>query len=206
MTPTNSTPGKPATPFVIGVTGGVGSGKSAAAELLARHGGKLVVADALGHEALRDPAVRSRIVGRWGERVLESGEVDRRKLGSIVFADETERRALEAISHPWIVRRMKEEVATARLDPAVGFVVIDAALLVEAGWDAVCDRVVYVEAAPEVRQERVRVQRGWGADELRRREAAQLPLTRKRSRADHVIDNSSTLDHLDRQVQELLSL
>jgi dephospho-CoA kinase len=96
-------------------------------------------------------------------------------------------------------------VQKARIDPAVWLVVLDAAIMMEAGWDRLCDRLVFVEAPREERLRRVAPQRGWSAEELALREAAQLPLTEKRCRADHVLDNSASLDDLERQVDDLLA-
>jgi dephospho-CoA kinase len=192
---------------VIGLIGGIGSGKSQVAAALARRGARVIAADELAHAALRQPELRERIVARWGPGVLdERGEVSRRRLGAIVFADAAERRALEEIVHPWIQQRIREEAAAAGSDPAVRLIVLDAAIMLEAGWHGVCDRLIYVDAPREVRLRRLEGQRGWTAAEAEARERAQLPLTEKAARADHVLDNATTLDHLERQVDELLRL
>jgi dephospho-CoA kinase len=192
---------------VIGLLGGIGSGKSQAAAAFAARGARVIGADDLAHAALRQPEVRRKVVQRWGEQLLdEHGEVQRRRLGAIVFADAAERRALEAMVHPWIGERLREEVERARADAGVPLVVLDAAIMVEAGWSEMCDRLVYVDAPAELRQARVAQQRGWSAEEMRARESAQLPLTQKRVRADHVLDNSASQAHLQRQVDELLHL
>src|SRR5947209_12696631 len=95
---------------VLGLLGGIGSGKSLVAAELARRGGRVVNGDELGHEALRQPEIQQRIRERWGADVFnEQGEVDRRRLGAIVFAEPKELRALEALSFPWIERRFREE-------------------------------------------------------------------------------------------------
>ena len=194
-----------AIPLVVGLIGGIGSGKSAVAMEFARRGARVIPADQIGHEALRQDYVRREVVRRWGPPMLdENGAIQRRKLGAIVFADPLERKALEALVHPWIRKRIEEEVARAKADPAVRLIVLDAAILMEAGWNNVCDRLVYVDAPREVRLARVARQRGWAGRELEDRERAQLPLTEKQVRADHVLDNSSTLEHLGRQVDELM--
>ena len=108
--------------------------------------------------------------------------------------------------HPWIQGRIARQVAAAREDPAVRLIVLDAAVMLEAGWDDVCNRLVYVDAPPEVRLRRVADQRGWAARDLEDRERAQLPLTEKAARADHVLINATTLDDLERQVDALLHL
>jgi dephospho-CoA kinase len=192
---------------VVGLVGGIGSGKSQVAALLARHGARVVSGDELAHQALRQPEVRDRVVRRWGAHLLDDhGQVERRRLAAIVFADPAERRALEAMAHPWIKAGIRAEVEAARADESVRFVVLDAAVMLEAGWHDVCDTLVFVDAPPEVRARRVADQRRWSARDLGAREAAQLPLTDKRACADHVLDNSASLEHLSRQVGGLLAL
>jgi dephospho-CoA kinase len=198
-------PGGHVNKLVIGLIGGIGSGKSQVAALLARRGARIISGDDLAHAALRQPDIRDQVVARWGPGVLdEHGQVHRRRLGAIVFADPDQRRALEALLHPRIVQRIQEEIAAARQDPAVRLIVLDAAVMLEAGWNGVCDRLVFVDAPPEVRRRRVHEQRGWTPEELAQRERWQLPLTDKAARADHVLENATTLDHLQRQVDALL--
>jgi dephospho-CoA kinase len=185
--------------------GGIGAGKSAVAAEFARRGARVIAGDALGHEALAQPSVREAIARRWGPDLLdEKGEVQRKRLAAVVFADAQERKALEEMTHPWIRRRIEQEVQSARRHDGPGLVVVDAAVLLEAGWNGVCDRLVYVDAPREVRLARVRAARGWAEPDLEGREAAQLPLTWKRGRADHVLDNSSTPENLSRQVDDLI--
>jgi dephospho-CoA kinase len=183
----------------------MGSGKSLVAEEFARRGGRVVNGDQLGHEGLRQPGIRDQLVARWGEQILtDRGEIDRRQVARIVFADAAERKALEAAVHPYIGRRFNEEVAAAAADPAVKFVVLDAAVMLEAGWDKVCDRLVFVDAPRELRVRRLAEQRGWTPEDVAARESAQMPLDEKRRRADFVIDNSGTRAELVRQVEDLL--
>jgi dephospho-CoA kinase len=196
--------GRDMNPLVVGVLGGIGAGKSeVAAALASRSGGRVLVADTLGHEALRRPEIRDALVSRLGDSILRDGEIDRRRLAAMVFANKDHLAYLESLVHPWIRHRLDEEAKRAR-EERVPLLVIDAALLLEAGWRGVCDRLVFVDAPPEVRLERVKRDRGWSAEDARRREAAQLPLTRKRSVADHIIDNSSSHESLVHQVDDLL--
>jgi dephospho-CoA kinase len=193
--------------LVVGLIGGIGSGKSQVAAAFARHGARIIAGDQLGQAALRDPDIRARVASRWGEDIVdENGEIDRRRLAAIVFADPEERKALEAITHPWIRQRIRAEIEEACSDPRVPFVVFDAAVMLEAGWNVVCDRLVFIEAPRAQRLERVARQRGWSEKEVDSREQAQLPLTEKAIRADHVVDNSASLEHLNRQVNDLLHL
>ena len=96
--------------------------------------------------------------------------------------------------HPWIKERIRAEVDAARTDAAVRLIVLDAAVMLEAGWHDVCDRLVFIDAPREARLRRVAEQRGWTAEELEAREAAQLPLTAKAAHADHTLDNSASLE------------
>src|SRR5207245_2089535 len=145
------------------------------------------------HEALCQPEVRDQVVRRWGDVVLDAGGVvDLKKLGGIVFASPSDLRALEAVVHPWITRRIREELAAARRD-AVPLVVLDAALMLEAGWAGVCDVLVYVDVPRDERLQRVARQRGWAAEEVEARERAQMPLTEKARMAQYTLDNSGTL-------------
>jgi dephospho-CoA kinase len=193
--------------LVVGLLGGIGSGKSQVAAAFARHGARVIAGDQLGQAALRDPDIRVRIASRWGQGIVdEKGEIDRRRLAAIVFADPAQRKALEAITHPWIRQRIRAELDEAGKDPRVLFIVLDAAIMLEAGWNDVCDRLVYIDAPRAMRLERVAQQRGWSEKEVDAREQAQLPLTDKAVRADHKVDNSASLEHLNRQVNDLLHL
>ncbi len=189
---------------MVGLVGGMGSGKSAVAADFARRGARVISGDALGHEALRQPGIRDLVRQRWGPDVMdEQGEVNRRKLGTIVFRDAAQRQALEGLVFPWIERGLQEAVAAAREDPQVPLVVVDAAIMLETGWDRACDRIVYVHAPREVRLRRLAEQRGWPVKEVEARESAQMPLTDKVTRADYALDNSGPPEQLARQVDDL---
>jgi dephospho-CoA kinase len=186
---------------IIGLVGGIGAGKSLAASLFAERGARVIDADALGHAALRDPAIRAQVLDRWGPEVLDSDrQVNRRKLGSIVFADSGQRTALQSIVFPWIDRRIREEIAQAEADPAVRLIVLDAAIMLETGWNGACRRVVYVDAPPEQRLARLVENRGWNAQELAAREMAQMGTDEKRACADDVLMNDRSPADLARQI------
>lgn len=178
---------------VLGLIGGIGSGKSLVATELARHGGYLIAGDQLGHEALGQAEIRAAVVARWGEQVVkDDGTIDRRQLGKIVFADAAERQALEALVFPYIASRIATEIDHAQQLPDVRFIVLDAAVMLEAGWDRFCDGIIFVEAPRPLRLQRLAQQRGWSAKEVTAREQAQWPLAAKRARANVVVDNSGT--------------
>lgn len=190
-------------PGILGLIGGIGSGKSLVAREFAKHGGYLISGDALGHEALRRDDIKRLIVSRWGAAVLnEAGEIQRAKVAAIVFADHKELRALEAMVFPVIGMRIREEIAKAGQAP---FVIVDAAVMVEAGWDKNCDHIVFVDAPEDVRLRRMLKDRGWTEAEVRAREKAQLPVEEKRRRADFIVDNSGTMDDVAPQVTRILA-
>jgi dephospho-CoA kinase len=191
---------------VIGLIGGIGAGKSAAAAAFAHRGGAVIDADALGHRALARDDAKAWLVRRWGDRMLRpDGSPDRRAVAGIVFADPAERRALEAEVFPHIRRLAEAELEDAAGNPAVRFAALDAAVLLEAGWADACDRLVFVDAPRDVRVARVLARSGWTAADLDAREAAQLPAAQKRSRADAVLVNDGSPEALQRRVDGLLA-
>jgi dephospho-CoA kinase len=187
---------------IIGILGGIGSGKSFVSRLLASHGAMVIDSDELSHSAMSDPAVQRQIRERFGEAVFRAdGSVDRRALGQAVFADASDRVALEQIVHPWIEAERSRRMASA--GPGVRTFVLDSPLLIESGLVGRCDRLVFVDTPRAVRLERVRA-RGWDEAELDRRERAQLPLEQKRQRADAVLDGSASAGELAAAVERLI--
>lgn len=190
---------------VVGLIGAIGAGKSTAARCFAARGGVVVDADVLGHEALRQPDVVSKVVERWGERVRKpDGSLDRRALGRIVFADSAERIALEELVFPYIGKRCREEIVRGLADPRTHFVVLDAAVMLEAGWNNETDWIVYVDAPRPVRLARLAHRSGWTDRDLAQRESAQLPETVKKARAHATIVNNSDAESLQEQVDGVL--
>lgn len=176
----------------IGLVGGIASGKSWIAARLAEQGAVIVDADRLGHEALAEPEVQAALRERFGEEIFDSsGGVDRKKIASRVFGPSPEHaqalRDLEAVVHPRIAAKMQEAIHAARAAgrPAV---VLDAPLLLEAGWNLLCDAVWFVEADEAERRSRAAA-RGWTPEQFSSREAAQTGLDLKRARADCIIMN-----------------
>jgi dephospho-CoA kinase len=194
-----------ATP-VIGLTGGVASGKSAVAALLVERGCALIDADKVGHRVLDLPEVQQRLVDRFGSDVVIrladlEPRVDRRALGAIVFSDPEARRALEAIVHPLMRARFALAIDQAFENGQMP--VLDAALLFEAGWNELCDVVAFVDAPRSERARRAAGARGWSQDAFDARERAQWPPEEKRRRADFVIRNDAGPDALGREILAL---
>lgn len=188
---------------VIGVVGGVASGKSTVAGLLEQLGARRLDADRMAHAALLEPIVRAAVLERWGEAILDDqGEVDRQAVARRVFGDADEvaqgRRFLEQLIHP-IVRRDAEQAIQEAGRQGTPAVVIDAPLLLEAGWGPLCDDILLVDTPEAVRRQRAR-QRGWSDAEFDSREAAQMPIEEKRSVATKIFA-SRPLDELADDVQ-----
>ncbi len=199
---------------VIGLTGAIGGGKSQVAGLLGKKGAVVIDADRVGHEVLKHPEVRRQVIERFGAGVAEHGpdaaaspgSINRQALGSIVFAARSALDDLEAIVHPRMRRQFEAIIDCESVRGRAPAVVLDAAVLLEAGWDDLCDLVVFVDASQPIRLQRVAHGRGWTAEVLQAREAAQWPREHKLNRADSVIHNDSSLETLDQSVDRLFRM
>ncbi len=190
-------------PAVVGLAGGIGSGKSLLASAMESLGCIVVDADAVAHEVLDRPEVRETLVGWWGRDVVGAdGAVDRHAIAKIVFADEHERLRLESVIHPLVKEACRGRIG--RAEPASGLVILDAPLLFEAGLDAWCDVVIFVDSPESAMRARTAANRGWSADEYHARSQVQMPLDAKRSRSDHVVVNAEDPAALRRQAAGLL--
>lgn len=190
---------------VIGIVGGIGSGKSAVARWVAEHANVIVLnADELGHDALRDGGVKAALSQRFGDTIFgPDGEVVRSALAARVFGPTTEhqsaRRDLEQIVHPEIGRRISAGIDVAVRENRAA-VLVDAAVLLEAGWRDKCDLVVYVETDDAIRLARVQQNRGWNQPELQRRESSQWTAAQKRQQADLIVSNDTELESAGQQL------
>lgn len=190
--------------LTVGLTGGIGSGKSAVSRLLAGHGAAVVDADLVAREVVeRGTAGLARVVERFGPEVLQpDGTLDRAALGARVFADPHELQALNAIVHPLVGERTAELLEQARGSGTL-VVVHDVALLVENDLAGSYDAVVVVAAEPATQLDRLVRLRGMAEHEARQRIAAQAPLAAKLAVATHVVHNDGALQDLAPQVDRL---
>jgi len=188
--------------LLVGLTGGIGSGKSTVARFLGEHGAVIVDADVFARDAVRGGSdAFEAIVRRFGEEVVgPDGELDRPKLASIVFADRAALADLEAIVHPE-VRRMIADRIQAELDTDHVVVLVNP-LLIEMGAHRDCDVVVVISADPETQVTRT-VARGMDEADVRARLAAQLPIEERARAADVLLDNEDTLEDLEAEVAVL---
>jgi dephospho-CoA kinase len=186
----------------VGLTGGIASGKSTVAAMFVELGAVLIDGDALAREVVaRGTPGLAQVVEEFGEQILTpAGDLDRPALGRIVFADETARRRLEAITHPLIFERYAELEAAAPTDAVV---VHDIPLLAESGRADTFDAVVVVDVPVEVQVERMVRDRGWTREEAEARIAAQATREDRLAIATHVIDNTGSLDQLRTRVREI---
>jgi len=186
---------------VVGLLGGIASGKSTVAGMFAEHGFAILDADREARAVTEEPEIVRAIAARFGPGVVRDGQVDRKALADAVFADPAARAALEAIVHPAVRARL-----TTRLDALLAQgrpVVLDVPLLLEGGLIDRCTTCVFVDADPETRRRRA-AGRGWDPAELARREAAQADLAVKRARCGHTIRTDGSLDDVRRQVDEVV--
>lgn len=180
---------------VVGLIGGIGSGKSAVASWVADSRNVVVIdGDNQGHLALQRTGIKEQIRSKFSDEVFDdTGEIDRVKLAKKVFGPSMEhqksRTELERIVHPEIKQAFQDTISKANSSKGTEAVILDAAVLLEAGWDSVCDVVVFIETPELERLNRVRENRGWTTEEFHSREANQLSLESKRNRADVIISN-----------------
>lgn len=189
----------------FGLTGGVASGKSTVARMFEDLGAKIIEADRLGHELLHPSLLaHQEIVRRFGPQVLDpSGEIDRRRLGAIVFGDAEKLRALNAILHPRIIARVEELARQYHAENPSAIILVDAALIFEAGIGGRFTKVVVAWCRPEQQTERLMAKAGVSRKEAERRIATQMRAEEKRRRADYLIDCSGSLEDTRAQVESV---
>jgi len=190
---------------IIGLVGGVAAGKTLVADCFARLSAEVLDADTASHAVLRDRDVIEEARHLWGEGIVgPDGQIDRCALGRVVFAPPPqgprERRKLEEIIHPRVRAQFLQRIDQLKRDGPPRAVVIDAPLLLEAGWGPICDHIAFVKAARSARLSRA-LDRGWSEDEFLAREQAQLPVDKKEAAADIVIDNSGSPEQTYAQVE-----
>ena len=190
--------------IVIGITGNLGTGKSTVSQMLVKLGAVHINADEVGHELLQqDDRTRDEIVAAFGKSILNAdGQIDRDKLGKLVFDDDTALARLDRITHPRILDVVKQKIVESRQTGA-GEVVVEAALLIEAGWKPEVDQL-WVTIAPEaVIVERLIKSRGMSKEQIVDRLRAQMSQAEKIRQADEVINTNCSMEELRAKVAEL---
>jgi dephospho-CoA kinase len=185
----------------VGLTGGIGAGKSETLAAFERLGAATLSTDRVAHDLLDDEQVREALVGRWGDQIAPNGRVDRDRVGEIVFADRDQLNWLESITHPRVGAHVIEWRQS--LGPEVEVAVVEVPLLFEAAMEDAFDATVAVVADDEIRDRRLR-ERGQAG--LEGREGRQLDQAEKGRRADHLIRNDASLQELEAEVRRLIDL
>ena len=190
--------------LVIGLTGGIGTGKSEVARLLESLGAAPINADQIGHEAYTPHSeIWNLVVDAFGEGILQdSGEIDRRALGAIVFSDPEEMAKLNGIMHPRMASMVSDRINSLKEDGA-RVVVVEAAVLFEAGWETLVDEVWSTDSPAEMVVERLQATRGINPEEARKRIDSQMGREERLGRSQVVVDNSGDVAQLEQTVREL---
>ncbi len=191
---------------VIGLTGGIGSGKTLVASIMSELGCVSINADRLAREILECGEGKKFAEKEFGKDVIgPEGNIDRAKIADIVFNDIRKKKALEGYIHPRVISRQDELIAQYQKNSSFKAIVIDVPLLIETGLQKICDYVIFVDCDFVIRKNRVIQYRRWSEDELARREKFLFSIYLKRSIADAIVNNSFTIDRCRGQVEQILS-
>ncbi|HAV10819.1 MAG TPA: dephospho-CoA kinase [Dehalococcoidia bacterium] len=186
--------------IVIGLTGNLGTGKSTVARMLVDLGAAHIEADSIGHELLSRESVHAEILSTFGTGITGiDGQIDRQKLGKLVFSDSSVREKLNAIMHPAIREEAQRRIDDYRAQGKKA-VILEAALFFEAEWEPMVDQIWVAYAPREKAVKRVKANRGMTEDDALSRLQAQMPMKEKMARADAVIDTDCSLKDLKRRV------
>ena len=191
---------------IIGILGGIGSGKSSVAAEFGRLGCAIIDADHIAGELLGEHSVRQSVIEAFGDIVFDSsGQIDRRKLADIVFADAAKLSLLNQLIHPLVLKRVEQLIEVYNRQSGVVGIVLDMPLLAEVGWAERCDRLIFVDCDLRLRAKRAKKAGICGENELKKRENFQISLDKKVEMADNVINNNSSLRSLAGQVTDIFT-
>ena len=190
--------------LVIGLTGGIATGKSEVSRILRELGATVIDADRVGHEAYKPHSpVWQEVVETFGDEILEpTGEIDRKRLGAIVFNDPDARAKLNSIMHPRMADMIRQKIGHLR-QSGENVVVVEAALLVEANWDSLVDEIWVTHSPEELVVERLRGRNNLSQEEIMSRIRSQIPFDERGRHADVLVANSGELDQLREDVESL---
>ena len=191
---------------IIGILGGICSGKSTVADEFAKLGCKVIDADKMAHELLDRKDIRERVVGLFGETVTgRGGNIDNKKLAGVVFADEEKLSSLNKIIHPFVLERAEKLIEKYNGQSHVKAIVLDMPLLAEVGWEKRCDKLIFVDCKRELRFKRAKKMGIFDENQLKIRENFQISLDKKVAITDNTIDNNSGFSALAKQIAEIFS-
>ena len=188
---------------VIGITGGIASGKSTIAKMLESLGASVINADEICHRLINTKSISQKIINRWGDHIQDKyGRIERDKLGEIVFSDKKEISTLNKMIHPEAIKRIKNRITKLRNQSTTVAIVLDAALLVESDLIDICDITLFVDTRKNTCKARVKNSRKWPSGEITKREKFQSSLREKREIADIVISNNQHQADTLKQVKD----
>ena len=185
---------------VIGLTGNIGCGKTTVAHMFEDLGVEVIEADRIGHQLLEKEKIKKRVVSIFTESVLNGkGNISRKKLRNLVFKDKKKLELLNSILHPLMVKEIKKKIRMSRSN----LIIVDAAVLLEAGWDSLVDKILVVTTPCHTQSKRVKDQSDFSAVEIKGIMEAQFPQSEKIKRADFVIENDGSIDKTREQVRKI---
>jgi len=191
---------------VIGILGGIGSGKSTTATEFEKLGCGLIDADKIAHQLLDEPDIKKKVIEAFGSSILDTdNKIGRKKLADIVFADRDKLKQLNNIIHPAVLARAEELIEQFNSQPETKAIVLDMPLLVEVGWEKRCEKLIFIDCKEQIRAERSKKTHLFDENKLKIRENLQISLDKKQGIAENTIDNNSELSALKKQVAEIFS-
>ncbi|MCD6175225.1 MAG: dephospho-CoA kinase [Planctomycetes bacterium] len=194
--------GKP----VIGILGGIGSGKSTVAGCFSELGCAVIDADVMAHAVLDEPDVLEAMAGRWGDEMLDAaGLVDRGRIAERVFDSQKELDFLNQLVHPRVLERAGVMINACQVDLSVRGIVLDMPLLLEVGWEKKCDFLVFVDCSEDKKWQRIAKNAKIDIEQLKKRENFQISLDKKKQKAHYAIDNNSNKSDIAEQIAQIFS-
>ena len=190
---------------IIGILGGIGSGKSTVAAEFAKLGCKVIDADKIAHELLDEPTVKAKIINLFGQTILDSaGKIVREKLAEVVFTDADKLSSINEIIHPIVLQWAEKLIKKYNSQNQVKAIILDMPLLVEVGWDKRCNKLIFVNCEKKLRLNRAK-KLGFDKNQVKIRENFQISLDNKAGIADNTVENNSDFSALARQVTDIFS-
>ena len=197
---------RPAKKKIIGIIGGICSGKSTVAAQFAKLGCEVIDADSIAHEMLEEKAIKEKIINLFGSSILNrEGKIDRKRVADIAFTGTGKLNRLNSIIHPAVLHRIERLIKEIDRLPEVKAIVLDIPLLLEVGWEKRCDSLIFVDCSAEKRLGRAPQIGLFNENQLKIRENFQISLDKKAAIAENTIDNNKDLDYLAKQVAEIFS-
>ena len=195
--------------LIIGLTGGIAAGKTTVAGMFKKRGARVIDADKIGHKIIK-PRTETwqEIVASFGKGILNKDlSINRRKLGKIVFTNPRFLRRLNKIMHPAMTKMIKKEIAKLVASPSPpAILILDAAVLFEANWSSLVDKIIIVKTSRQNQLKRLRRYKNLSQEEAKEKITSQVALQRKMKRADYLVENNGPLRQIEKKVKEIWSL